>query len=124
MRSILELDPVIGISLGMCLLTIACAIVILRRYPGRKARLLASALGFVCVLQGLRLLAEQGVIATNVKVAHLGDLSMTVLYFGLALVLKYFTSEHHTTKAHLRIAEAASTPAVPAPTPAKSACYE
>ena len=107
----------------MCLLTIGSVIAILHRYPGRSARFITAALGFVCVLQGLRLLEEQGVIhvVANKHMAHLGELSMTVLYFALALILRFFSSEHHKTKAHLRIAEAASRPAGAATRPAKSA---
>ena len=126
MRSIFELDPVIGVSLVLCLLTIVWVISTLRRYPGRTARFITGALGFVCVLQGLRLLEEQGVIhvVQNRHMAHLGELSMTVLYFALALVLKYFSSEHHKTKTHLRLAEAASRQPGTAKAPVKSACYE
>ena len=106
-------DPVVIVTMALCLATIGLVLRLLRRFQSRRIRFLLFVLGFLCVLHGLRTLQEKVGLVTG-RFALLEDV-VDLVVIGLCLVsvltLGLLSREHNRTWFHLRLFEAEEQPA-------------
>ncbi len=110
---ILRKDPLAGVAICLCLITILWCIRLLHRMKARSDRFLVGLVGVIASYQGLRILKDAGVW-NGWKMESFAALMVTVAYLAVVVILRFNSSELVRTRIQLRLAEA-NEPPPPAP---------
>jgi len=112
LAQLLRANPLIALSLLICLATILWCILLTRRQRNGLDKILTGLLGLIVIYDALRILKDSGFVAFARfrTVEGWVDLISACLYLMAALILKTSSIDRAATKVHLRLVEADEKP--------------
>jgi PAS domain-containing protein len=112
LAQLLRANPLMALSLLICLATILWCILLTRRQRNGLDKILTGLLGLIVVYDALRILKDSGFVAFARFRTMEGwvDLLSACLYLVAALILKTSSIDRAATKVHLRLVEADEKP--------------
>lgn len=100
-----HLNPVIALSVCLCLATICWCILVLRRLHNARGRFLVGLVGLLAIHQGLHLLKDAGfwTAPSSHRLENMATLVVASLSFISILILELQSAEFDRTKRQLRL---------------------